>query len=251
MATLNMTYPNESPIAIIQLGEPPAEVKDAIGEQHHWFIRALNLSAEKYRLIRPDLGQMLPNETEISGAILTGSWAMVTSQADWSEAAAAWIRDAYQRALPLFGVCYGHQLMAHALGGVVEDNPCGWEGGLQWVNMSKDAADDALLCGLPERFSAWLSHLQTVSAPPPRAKVLASSRQDGCQIIRYSKQAFSVQFHPEFTAAVMDACLGANGRIPEQPAPRLGAGSDGQWALTLLQRFYQQCRNNRDGAAAA
>ncbi|NDL63856.1 glutamine amidotransferase [Acerihabitans arboris] len=246
-----MNNPANAPLAIIQLGAPPAAIIAGVGEQHNWFIRALGLAPGDYLLIRPDLGDPLPDDGAISGAILTGSWAMVTDGAAWSEATATWIREVYQRALPLLGVCYGHQLMAYALGGAVADNPQGWEGGLQWIEATRDAGKDLLLAGLPGRFSAWLSHRQTVLSPPAGARVLAASQQDHCQVIRYSPQAFSVQFHPEFTAAIMDACLRANGRVPEQEAPRVGTSGDGAWPLLILRRFYPQRRREKtDGAAA-
>lgn len=66
----------------------------------------------------------------LSAALLSGSWAMVTDRADWSERTAAWVRGAVADGLPLLGVCYGHQLMSYALGGNVGDNPAGWERGL-------------------------------------------------------------------------------------------------------------------------
>lgn len=63
---------------------------------------------------------------------------MVTDQEPWSEKTAAWIRNAMAMEMPLFGVCYGHQLMAHALGGRVEYHPQGRE-------------SDAIPCGSPRR----------------------------------------------------------------------------------------------------
>ncbi len=235
-----MTSPAKAPLAIIQLGEPPAAIAARQGQQHNWFIRALALNARDYRLIRPDLGDPLPEGGTVSGAILTGSWAMVTDRAGWSEGAAAWVRTAFSQELPLFGVCYGHQLMAHALGGEVGDNPRGWEGGRQGIDLLPDGLADPLLAGLPARFGAWLSHRQTVLCPPPQARVLATSRLDDCQILRYGPQAFSVQFHPEFTAAVMDACLRASGRTATPAGPGARPDNDAEWPLALLRRFYQQ-----------
>jgi GMP synthase (glutamine-hydrolysing) len=61
-----------------------------------------------------------PDNATIAGD--TGSWDMVTERLPWSEMTAAWIREAMAIEMPLFGVCYGHQLMAHALG-VVDYHP--------------------------------------------------------------------------------------------------------------------------------
>lgn len=226
------------PLAIIQFETPPADVMAQVGEQHHWFIAATGLQPDEYLVVRPDLGEALPDPASLSAAVLSGSWAMVTDHAEWSERSAAWIRSAMDHQLPLLGVCYGHQLMAYALGGKVGDNPRGWEKGAQQVSRV-GGAGDTLTGLLPEQFSAWLSHRQSVLQPPAGAQVLASSAMDPCQIIRYSPQALSVQFHPEFTTDLMMACQ-PNGQLPETHDATL---SDPVWPLRLLQTF---CRRSRE-----
>jgi len=229
-----MTHSRALPLALIQLEVPPPQVVAQIGEQPVWFIDALQLQPDDYVIVRPHLGEELPAFDRVSGAILSGSWAMVTDHADWSERTAAWIRGALEADLPLLGVCYGHQLMAYALGGKVGDNPNGWERGLK--NLTHTASDDPWLATLPGEFQAWLSHRQSVITPPSQAKVLAHSELDGCQILRYSPQALSVQFHPEFTREIMTTCLPAG--VSDDGAQV--AGED--WSRELLQRFWQQTR---------
>ena len=227
------------PLAIIQLEKPPQAVSGVVGEQNQWFVEALNLSEDDYIVVRPDLGEDLPELTTISAAILSGSWAMVTDHADWSERTAAWVRHAVAERLPLLGVCYGHQLMSYALGGQVGDNPNGWERGLYSLEARSESHHDPLLASLPSRFSAWLSHRQSVLTPPPGAQVLAASAQDGCQIIRYSAQALSVQFHPEFTAAIMTACL-KNSLNDAEVAHLMPVSPEPEWPRQLLRDFWQQ-----------
>ncbi|EXU76181.1 glutamine amidotransferase [Erwinia mallotivora] len=221
------------PLAIIQLEVPPDAVKTLTGDQYHWFVAALGLQPDEYIVVRPDLGDALPDPACVAAAVLTGSWAMVTDHADWSERTAAWIRSAVEHSLPLLGVCYGHQLMAYALGGQVADNPRGWEGGLQQLVADAACRQDPLLAPLPEQFTAWLSHRQSVLRAPQGAQVLAKSALDDCQIIRYSPSALSFQFHPEFTAEIMAAC--ASTPLPESHAEPL-------WPRRMLQVFWQQQR---------
>ncbi len=229
------------PLAIIQFETPPEGVAASVGEQQHWFVAALDLQPDEYRVVRPDLGDALPEPASLAAAILTGSWAMVTDHAEWSERTAAWVRSAMDHQLPLLGVCYGHQLMAYALGGRVDDNPRGVERGQKRVITEPGCVDDPLLSQLPSDFSAWLSHQQSVLQAPEGAQVLATSAMDDCQIIRYSQQAISFQFHPEFTATIMSVCLqnsqhdeAASSLLTHQPAP--------VWPHQLLQAFWQQQR---------
>jgi len=234
-----MTHSAVLPLALIQLEVPPPHVAEKIGEQAQWFIDALALQPEDYIIVRPHLGEALPDFNAVSGAILSGSWAMVTDHLEWSERTAVWIRAGTEEALPLFGVCYGHQLIAWALGGEVGDNPRGWERGLIDIELH-----DASL-PLPARFPVWLSHRQSVLRPPQRAQVLAHSALEGCQILRYSPQMLSVQFHPEFSAEIMRACLPetSTAAVPQMPQP--------DWARQLLTDFWQQCQQQTLPAAAA
>ena len=229
------------PLAIIQLETPPEGVVASVGEQQHWFVAALDLQPDEYRVIRPDLGDALPDPASLAAAILTGSWAMVTDRAEWSERTAAWIRRAMDYQLPLLGVCYGHQLMSYALGGLVDNNPRGVERGQQKITTKPDCESDPLLSQLPSQFSAWLSHQQSVLQAPEGAQVLASSAMDECQIIRYSQQAISFQFHPEFTGTIMTACL-QNHQHDEATSSLLAHQSEPRWPLQLLQDFWQQQR---------
>lgn len=148
-------------------------------------------------------GEGLPSVAGFAGVIVTGSAAMVTERHDWSERSAQWLRDAVHAGMPVFGICYGHQLLAHALGGEVGDNPAGREMGTVEIALDASATDDPLFAGLPARLRAQTTHLQTVLRPPPQATVLATSEQDPCHAFRWGGHAWGVQFHPEFSTGVM------------------------------------------------
>ena len=224
------------PLAIIQRETPPQPVSSKVGEQRQWFVEALELRDGEYVVVQPHLGEALPDPATISAAVLSGSWAMVTDHAEWSERTAAWIRVAVAAELPLLGVCYGHQLMAYALGGKVGDNPNGWERGLQHLQRNDACGQDPLLAALPGRFSAWLSHRQSVLTPPPGAQVLAASELEPCQILRYSPQALSVQFHPEFTSKIMTACL-QNSLPASEVVSMMQHPQEARWPLQLMREF--------------
>src|SRR3546814_4890003 len=91
---------------------------------------------------------------------------MVTERRDWSEATAAWLREAAHAGVPVFGICYGHQLLAHALGGAVGDNPNGRKLGTVAVDLLPAAADHPLFAGLPVRILAPATHQPSVLRAP-------------------------------------------------------------------------------------
>ncbi|HXE78791.1 MAG TPA: glutamine amidotransferase [Rhodanobacter sp.] len=193
------------PVLIIRTGRAPDRIRARHGDFPQWFQRAARLPTGRVRIVDVAAGEELPAPRLTAGAIITGSGAMVTERLDWSERTAAWLRDAMDVDLPLFGVCYGHQLMAHALGGRVDYLPGGREIGTQTITRLAEATPDILLDSAPERFAAHTTHEQAVLEPPPGAVQLARSERDPHQVLRYGKHAISTQFHPEFSAEVMRA----------------------------------------------
>jgi GMP synthase (glutamine-hydrolysing) len=195
------------PIVIIRTGRAPDSIRARHGDFPHWFRLCAALSPVRLQVIDVSAGEALPSPAQIAGALITGSAAMVTERAAWSERTAGWIRDAMDVQLPLFGVCYGHQLMAHALGGRVDYLAGGREIGTQPIELTPAAEDDPLTARLPASFRAHTTHEQSVLEVPTGATVLARSARDPHHLLRYGPNAISVQFHPEFNADVMRAYI--------------------------------------------
>ena len=194
-------------LAILQMGDPPLDIQQKLGVQSDWVIAALPDTTLTVKVLYPASGDVLPEPSTLAGAILTGSTSMVTDREAWSEYTAGWILQAMDQHVPLLGICYGHQLMAHALGGVVDYHPAGREIGQLPIQLHEGAKNDPLLSDLPLSFMANLTHEQSVLQPPTQAAVLASSEHDAHQILRYSPHALSLQFHPEFSTEVMSYFL--------------------------------------------
>lgn len=230
-------------VLIIQVGSAPEPLRQAHGDIPLWFCELLGYLPEEVDIVRVFEGETLPAPDASRVAIITGSWAMVSDRLPWSEKTAEWIRDAMAIQMPLFGVCYGHQLMAWALGGDVEYHPQGREAGTQTVYLNAAAANDPLLSHLTEPFPAHLTHRQTVTRLPEGASVLASSAHDNHQIVRYGPRAVSVQFHPEMTPEIATDLLRLNRANIEKEgtdADRLVAGVlPAPDAAEILRRFVQ------------
>ncbi|HLI19291.1 MAG TPA: glutamine amidotransferase [Rhodanobacteraceae bacterium] len=228
------------PLLLIQTGEAPEAICAEFGGFADWFRDAMRLESKQMLVVRADRGDSLPEPQEIAGAVITGSAAMVTDRTDWSERTADWIRQAMATGTPLFGVCYGHQLMAHALGGTVGWLPTGREIGTETITRSVPLTGD-VLCAVPQSFPAQTTHRQSVLDPPPGAEVLARSQRDPNQLLRYAPNALSTQFHPEFSAAVMRAYIAARADTLREegidPDRLLVGVRETEAARALLERF--------------
>ena len=148
-------------------------------------------------------GSPLPGFDGISGVVISGSHAMITEHQDWSERTVEWLLGAVERQIPILGICYGHQLIAYALGGEVGDNPNGCEFGTVEVNLNENARGDKLFGGFSTPMRVHVSHTQSVLRLPDNAKLLASSDVDINQAFVVGNSAWGVQFHPEFDAEIV------------------------------------------------
>lgn len=233
------------PLLIIETGRPLPSLRRH-GGFGHWIRTAAGLPRAATVTVDAESGAELPARAGFAGAIVTGSGAMVTERHDWSEHTAAWLADAARAGLPIFGICYGHQLLAHALGGEVGDNPNGREMGTVAIDLLPAAADDPLFAGLPRTFAAQATHLQSVLRAPEGAVVLASSALDPCNAFRWGEAAWGVQFHPEFSAAHMRGYI--HGRA--DALAREGRDWRAMWAAVsaapqarrVLRRFARHAR---------
>jgi GMP synthase (glutamine-hydrolysing) len=194
-------------LLIIQTGTALGPVRERHGDFPLWFRRGLGLAEDRVTCVRVDAGETLPPAHSIGAAVITGSGAMVSERLDWSERTAEWLRAATHTGLPMLGVCYGHQLLAHALGGRSDYNPRGREIGTVSIHCLPAAKNDAIFGALPASFPAHATHLQTVIKLPAAAVVLARSSLDDCQAVRFAPRVWGVQFHPEFNKAHMRAYL--------------------------------------------
>ena len=196
------------PVLILKTGETVKSLLQQGEDFEDWIIAGTGLPAGSFLTVAVFQGEKLPPVDEIAGIIITGSAAYVTDHDEWNEHSAAFLREAMERELPILGICYGHQLLAYALGGEVAFHPRGREIGTTMVRLEPaNTSHDPLLGGLPASFKAQVSHLQTVARPPAGSTVLASNDFEPYHALRFGPRAWGVQFHPEFSPQVMLAYL--------------------------------------------
>jgi GMP synthase (glutamine-hydrolysing) len=236
---------NSAPFLILETGQPVASLR-RYGRFSHWIRVAAGLDADETVVVDVEHGGTLPSHRDFAGVIVSGSAAYVTDRAEWSERSAQWLRDAAHEGLPLFGICYGHQLIAHALGGEVGYNPSGREMGTIDLELHPHAEADPLFAGLPPRFPAQATHLQSVLRTPDGATVLAKSEQDAVHAYRWREHVWGVQFHPEFSGTHMRGyvrarhdALAKEGRCAKQLSRGISAAPH---ARKVLRRFVRHAR---------
>ena len=236
-----------APFLIIETGRPVAPMRRH-GSFAHWIRVAAGLERDAAVVVDVEGGDALPGRDGFAGVLVTGSAAMVTERLDWSERAAGWLREAAHAGLPLLGICYGHQLLAHALGGEVGDNPNGREMGTVAIELLPPAQEDPLFAGLPARLAAQATHLQSVLSPPPGAVVLARNAHDACHAFRWGEAAWGLQFHPEFSGMHMRGyiraragALAGEGLDPRRLARGVSAAPH---ARRILRRFVARARRS-------
>jgi len=227
------------PLAIIKVGDSLDALRERRGDFEHWIAAGLGPVRLPVVVLDPRRGDALPAPSAIAGAIVSGSHAMVSHREAWSEATGAWLAHLVAEGTPVLGICFGHQLLADALGGEAGDHPGGLELGTVEVELRPEAADDALLHDLPPRFDAHVVHRQSALRLPEGAVRLAGNAFEPTQAFRIGDTAWGVQFHPEFDADVMRNYVDTVGRehgIADRDALRARVG-DTEVAAQLLGRF--------------
>ena len=198
---------SSAPVLIIHTGDPNDELRDAFGNYAVQLQQAAGLADHETEIVSVFQGHALRAPGHYRAVLITGSPTMVTDQVAWSEQTAQWLREAAAQGLPMFGVCYGHQLLSYALGGKVGNNPNGKVAGTMAVTKHRAAANDALLQEVPDSFAAHMLHTQVVLEPPPGAVVLGSSPKDPYHMLKLAPKIYSTQFHPEFSTDFVKAHL--------------------------------------------
>lgn len=195
------------PLLILKTGSSFKDVIDRFGDMDDWIASHLSPGSCDVKVIDAVQSASLPDPKNFSGAIITGSHANVTELLPWIERLAAWMADAVQQQFPMLGICFGHQILAHSMGGRVDFHPQGREVGTVDISTSPLIRDDALLGDLPMVFPAHVAHSQSVLAVPPKAAILAWNEFEPCHAFRIGPCAWGVQFHPEFSAGITRAYI--------------------------------------------
>jgi GMP synthase-like glutamine amidotransferase len=187
-------------LAILETGRPPGDLAQRFGDYPTMFAQLLGPGFE-IETFDAQRG-VLPDPAAHTAYLITGSPAGVYDPLPWIAPLMDFIRAANQS--PIIGVCFGHQVMAEALGGQVIKSPKGWGAGLHdyevvgpqpWTNGER-------------RIAVPASHQDQVVVQPPNTEVVAASDFTPYAALAWTdRPAVSFQFHPEFSPGYAKALI--------------------------------------------
>jgi len=200
-------------LAILETGKPPGDLAARFGDYPAMFAHLLGTGFE-IETFDVEAGTLPVDPAAYDGYIVTGSPAGVYDPLPWIKELSDFLRLAKKQRL--VGICFGHQIMAEALGGHVEKSEKGWGAGLHTypIVTREPWMDDAAAVSIPA------SHQDQVVLQPPNTEVTASSVFTPYAGLAWTdRPAISFQFHPEFDPAYAKALIAARyDRVPDPDA---------------------------------
>ena len=223
-------------IGILQCGQSPAQLKRDLGDYPDMFVRLLAGRGFDFTTWHVE-GMEFPQDIhDAEGWLLTGSRHGAYEDHAFIPPLEDFIRRVHDAGVPMVGICFGHQIIAQALGGTVVKHPGGWAVGAQDYDFG----------GQPVTLNAW--HQDQVVALPPGAQV--AGRNAFCEnaALIYGDRAFTVQAHPEFGDDFIQGLMDtrAKGVVPDDllagAAARMGQADGASLLADRIEAFFKQPR---------
>jgi GMP synthase-like glutamine amidotransferase len=223
-------------VAILETGRPPGKLADQFGDYSAMFAQLLGpgFEIESFDI---QAGEF-PEPDAHAAYLITGSPAGVYDALPWVDPLQRFIRSAGDS--KMIGICFGHQVMAEALGGHVEKSDKGWGAGLHRyaIVRSEPWIDSAGTIAAPA------SHQDQVVIQPPNAEVVAASDFTPFAALAWTdRPAISFQFHPEFSPAFAKALIEQRFDVvpnPEAAIASLDAPNDNARVGEWIKRFLTE-----------
>ncbi|HBS28072.1 MAG TPA: GMP synthase [Phycisphaerales bacterium] len=195
----------------------------------------LTLRDQAFRLDvrRLDKGDPVPGDYDgVDGVIALGGPQNVGGKEHWLQKEIEYLRGAHERALPVVGVCLGHQLLGAALGAEVGpmEKP---ESGMSPVDLTVAGQTDTVLAGIAWRSHQFQSHGYEVKSVPPDGVLLATSARCKVQCFRAGLRTYGFQYHFEADRSMIGEIAGAERDICAR------AGTNAEEISRQCDRHYE------------
>lgn len=224
-------------IGILETGHFPNDLQSEHGDFFDMFQAMFDGQGFTFVPYDVESGTLPDTVNDCDGWLITGSRHGAYEDHPWIAPLEEFIRAAHDAKVPQVGICFGHQIIAQALGGKVEKFPDGWAVGRQGYDWQGEAI----------WLNAW--HQDQVIEKPKGASVLASNAFCKNAALIYEDRALTFQPHPEFGAREVDALIRVRGPgvVPETQLEQAAEALDLPVAnSTVAQRigaFFREPRN--------
>ncbi|TYO61841.1 type 1 glutamine amidotransferase [Bradyrhizobium hipponense] len=202
-------------ITIIETGKVPQKYRERHGSFPDMFERMVRAEDPTVTLdiVSIPNGDALPDPRGLEAILITGAAAGVYDGLDWIEPLEDFVRKAYANKTPMVGVCFGHQLIAQALGSTVRQSEQGWGIGR---HVYRVLPDNGVVDG--EQLAIAASHQdQVIEAPNDALTILSSDFTPQAGLLYANGATLTVQPHPEFDVEFAQVCCELrDGKAPDE-----------------------------------
>ncbi|MBB3059857.1 glutamine amidotransferase-related protein [Microbulbifer rhizosphaerae] len=185
-------------IGVLKTDDVRKELVGEFGEYPEMFAELLRAQDPDLEFVTYEVqrGHYPEDIDEVDAYLITGSKAGVYEDKPWIPPLMDFVRKLRDAKKPTIGICFGHQLIAHALGGKTRKSDKGWGIGVHSYEMQETPS---WMSEPQDSFSLLVTHQDQVEELPPGAKVLASSDFCPYAMVQVDEHMLTFQAHPEFT----------------------------------------------------
>ena len=224
-------------IGILQTGQAPEVLRTEMGDYPDMFVRLLANRGLTFKSFHVE-GMEFPKDVhECDGWLITGSRHGAYEDHPFIRPLEDFIRKAFAERVPVVGICFGHQIIAQALGGKVEKFRGGWAVGPQDYDFGTEKVN----------LNAW--HQDLVVERPAAAEVVGSNAFCENAALLYGDRAFTVQAHPEYGNDFIDGLMRTRGKglvpdaLMEDARARFSDRNSSAAIADRIADFFKQTRN--------
>ena len=223
-------------IGILQTGQSPDALRIEAGDYPDMCARLLADHGLTFRTYHVEGGEFPASVHDCEGWLITGSRHGAYEDHAFIPRLEAFLRQAYAASVPIVGICFGHQILAQALGGKVERSDKGWVVGAQDYDFGGEMIT----------LNAW--HRDQVTVLPEVATVVASNATCPYAALAYGDRAFTVQAHPEYGDTFIDGLMRTRGpgvvpdALMQEARTRFGQPNSSTEMADRIAAFFLQPR---------